>query len=321
MKLMRLAAFAAALPIVFGAASAALADYPEKPIKLIIPYRAGGGSDSLARTMQAAIEKHKLLPVPLVVTNIDGAGGAIAARRVKDTKPDGYTFLQIHNGLFSMVATNKLGFDLSELKPVAMTTQSCIYVAVPSTMPWKSFEDLVADAKANPGKFKASDNIGGITHFSWLQIMKATGTEIGMVQAGGTAKRFAQMKGGHTHMAQMSPGWIKRGGDELRGLLWLGPERDPAAPDMPTALEKGIDVTSCLNRRFWAPKDTPQEAVDYFANLLKQAMATEEMKAYHKKTGSHIVIKTGAENEKAIEKEVAGFRAVAPMVLKAMGIN
>ncbi|MDP6428577.1 MAG: tripartite tricarboxylate transporter substrate binding protein [Rhodospirillales bacterium] len=318
MTLNKIIAVTVAAPLVFGAA-AAFAEYPEKPIKLIIPYRAGGGSDSLARTMQAAIEKHKLLPVPLVITNITGAAGAVAARRVKDAKPDGYTILQIHNGIMAIAATGRLGFGLDVFAPVAQTTQSCIYLAVPSTQPWQTFEDLVKYAKANPGKLKAADSVGGITHFSWIQLMKVTGTKVGIVHYGGTSKRFASMKGGHTQAAFMSPGWIKRGADQLRGLLWLGPKRHAAAPNMPTAKEKGIDVVSCLNRRFWMPKGTPAARVGYFAGLLKKAMATDEMKAYHKKRLGSIVLRTGDDLKKDIAAEMQNFNNAAPVVKAAMG--
>ena len=319
MKWTKRCMLALAVPLLFGAVSSpALAEYPDKPIRLIIPYRAGGGSDSLARTLQKAIEVHKLLPVPLVIVNVDGAGGAVGARRVKDATPDGYTFLQMHNGLLALMATGRLDYGPEEYVPVAQTTQSCLYIAVPSSSPQKSFEDLVAAAKANPNAIKFADAIGDVTHFTIAQLMKATGMQVGMVQAGGTAKRFALLKGGHTQAALMSPGWIKRGGDELRGLIWLGPARHKVAPDMPTAKEKGIDVVSCLNRRFWAPKGTPADRVAYFANVLKKAMATEELKAYHAKTLSDILVRIGDDVVKDVTDEYKTFVDAAPAVKASM---
>ena len=179
-------------------------------------------------------------------------------------KPDGYTFLQMHNGMLALAATGRLGFEPSALTAVAQTTQSCLYLAVPASGA-KTFEDLVAQAKSNPNKLKVADTIGGVSHFPWVQLMNATGAKLGVVQTGGTSKRFASMKGGHTNAAFMSPGWIARGGSDIRGVLWLGPKRHSAAPDMPTANEKGYDVTACLNRRFWAPNGTPADRVAYFA--------------------------------------------------------
>lgn len=294
------------------------AAYPDKPIRLVIPYRAGGGSDALARTIQAAIEKHKLMTKPLVVVNITGAGGAVGARRVKDAKPDGYTFLQMHNEMFALAATGRINFGPDDFTPVAQTTQSCLYLAVPAKSPYKTFKDLVEAGKAQPGKLKFADIIGGISHFPAATLMEATGAKFGIVQTGGTSKRFASMKGGHTDMAFMSPGWIKRGGDQLRGVLWMGPARHAAAPDMPTAKELGYDVTACLNRRFWAPKGTPADRVAYFAGVLRKVMQTPELIAYHKKRLGSIRFRTGEDLKKDIAQEVATFRKVAPAVKASM---
>lgn len=313
-----LVALAATVPMTFGG-TAALAEFPEKPIKLVIPYRAGGGSDALARTIQAAIAKHNLMPQKLIVTNVSGAGGAVGARQVKDAKPDGYTFLQMHNGMLALSATGRLGFGPDVFTPVAQTTQSCLYLAIPTAGGFKSFEELIAAGKANPNKLKVADTIGGVSHFPWVQLQNATGAKFGVVQTGGTSKRFASMKGGHTQMAFMSPGWIKRGGDDLKGVLWLGPTRHSAAPDMPTAKEKGFDVTACLNRRFWAPKGTPADRVAYFAGVLSKVMATDELKAYHEKRLGSIRLLTGKALADDIKAEFASFQKVAPAVKAAMG--
>jgi putative tricarboxylic transport membrane protein len=313
----KLIALAVVAPLAFGS-SAVLAAYPEKPIKLVIPYRAGGGSDGLARTIQSAIEKHKLMPVKLIVTNVTGAGGAVGLRHVKDAKPDGYTFLQIHNGFLAFAATGRINFGPEAFRAVAQTTQSCLYLAVSESSKFGSFKDVVAAAKSAPGKLKAADSIGGVSHFPWVMLMNETHTKVGIVHTGGTSKRFASMKGGHTQMAFMSPGWIKRGGAALKGVLWLGPTRHPAAPNMPTAIESGYDINACLNRRFWAPKATSAKRVGYFVDVLKKVMATPELKAYHKKRMGSIRILTGAELDADIAAEYKNFQKVAPTVKASM---
>ena len=305
--------------VAFTAATVPALAYPDKPIKLVIPYRAGGGSDALARTIQAAIEKHKLMAKPLVVVNVTGAGGVVGARSVKDAKPDGYTFLQMHNEMFALAASGRVKFGPKDFTAVAQTTQSCLYLAVSAKSPYKTFKDLVAAGKAQPGKLKFADIIGGVSHFPAAILMKATGARFGIVQTGGTSKRFASLKGGFTAMAFMSPGWIRRGGDQLRGLLWMGPKRHPAAPNMPTAKELGYDVTACLNRRFWAPKGTPAKRVAYFADVLGKVMKTPELIAYHKKRLGSIVYRTGADLDKDITAEMAAFAKVAPAIKASMG--
>jgi putative tricarboxylic transport membrane protein len=312
-----LISLAAAIPLAFGGTALAAA-FPDKPIKLVVPYRAGGGSDALARTIQANVQKYNLMPVKLVVTNVTGAGGAVGLRFVKDAKPDGYTFLQIHNGFLAFTATGRINFGPEAFEPVAQTTQSCLYLATPADQPFKTFDDVIKAAKAAPGKLKAADSIGGVSHFPWVMLMNATGINVGIVHTGGTSKRFASMKGGHTQLAFMSPGWIKRGGDQLRGLLWLGPTRPAAAPNMQTAIEKGYNINACLNRRFWAPKGTSAEHIAYFAGILKKVLATPELKAYHKKRMGTIRYLTGAKLKADIDAELKAFQQVAPIVKASM---
>lgn len=301
-----------------GVTGPALALYPEKPIRVIVPFRAGGGSTALARTLQAAIEKHKLLPKPEVIINVTGASGTIGSRRVKDAKPDGYTFLQIHGSLFATKASGRVPHGPADFEPVITTTRSCVYLAVMSSSPYKSYKDLVAAGKAKPGKLKHADSIGGVTHFGSAQLEKMTGAKFGIVQTGGTSKRFASMKGGHTQWAFMSTGWLKRGGDQLRGLLYLGEKRLAAAPKMPTAKELGYDVTSCLIRRYWAPKGTPAARIKVFADALAAAAKTPESAAFHKKSGQEIKILRGDALKKDIAAEWAQFESAAPLVKAAI---
>jgi tripartite-type tricarboxylate transporter receptor subunit TctC len=201
---------------------------------------------------------------------------------------------------------------------VAQTTQSCLYLAVPASSPFKTFDDMVAYAKEHPGELKLADIIGGISHFPAVTMMNELGIKFGVVQTGGTSQRFASLKGGHTDMAFMSPGWIKRGGDELRGLLWLGPTRPAEAEGMPTAKEVGLDVNACLNRRFWAPKGTSQEQIDYFADVLEKVMQTPELIEYHQKQLSDIRFRKGDELKQDIAEEMATFQKAADDVKGSM---
>jgi tripartite-type tricarboxylate transporter receptor subunit TctC len=297
------------------AAAPALADYPEKPIRLVIPFTAGGGSDALARTLQGVIEKNKLLPKPLVVVNVDAAGGAIAMRQVKDAQPDGYTFLQMHQGMFAFHATGRTDFGANAYEPVIQTTQSCVYLAVPTSSPHKTLKDLIEAGKKEPGKLKYADSVGGLTHFPMAVLQAKTGARFGIVQSGGTSKRFASLKGGHTDMAMMSTGWIKRGGDALRSIAAFSTERLAGAPDMPTVKEAiGHEITSCITRRFWAPKGTPADRIEVFADAIEKAVGTPELAAFHEKSSQDIVVKRGDALVAAIAKDVAGYAEGAPVV-------
>ncbi len=301
-----------------GLAGPVLAVYPEKPIRVIVPFRAGGGSSALARQLQAALEKYKLLPKPVAVVNVTGAGGTVGSRRVKDAKPDGYTFLQIHGSLFATKASGRVKYGHESFEPVITTTRSCVYLAVPAGSPFKSYKDMIAAGRASPGKVKQADSIGGITHFAMAALEKATGAKFGIVQAGGTSKRFASMSGGHTQAAFMSTGWLKRGGDKLRGILYLGPQRLASAPGMPTAKELGYDVTSCLVRRYWAPKGTSADRIKVFADALEAAAKTDELNTFHKKSRQNRVIVRGAALAADIAAEWKQFKDAGPLVKAAI---
>lgn len=310
-----LATFAVAAPALVAPAYAV---YPEKPIRVVVPFRAGGGSSALARNLQAAIEKHKLLQRPMVVVNVTGGSGTIGSRRVKDAKPDGYTFLQIHGSIFATKAAGRVEYGHEAFEPVITTTRSCVYLAVPASSPYKSYKELIAAGRAKPGKLKQADSIGGVTHFPSAALEKLTGAKFGLVQAGGTSKRFASMKGGHTQLAFMSTGWLKRGGDQLRGLLYMGDERLAQAPGMPTAKELGYDVTSCLVRRYWAPKGTPADRIKVFADALEKAAGTPELMAFHKKSSQNLVIKRDAALRADIAAEWKQFKEAGPIVRAAI---
>ena len=176
----------------------------------------------------------------------------------------------------------------------------------------------MAYAKKHPDKLKLADIVGGIGHFAAVNMMNQLGIKFGIVQTGGTSARFASLEGGHTELAFMSSGWIKRGGDKLRGLLWMGDTAPPAAKDMPTAKSKNLDVIGCLNRRVWAPAGTPQERVDYFAGVLQKAMNTPEMKKYTDKQMSVVRFRTGQNLKQDIQAELTKFDAAADTVKKSM---
>jgi len=304
-----------------AAANPALADYPDKPIKLIVPFRAGGGTDGLARAVQAAVDKHDLLPVPLVVVNADGAAGTVGTRQVLTAEPDGYTILQIHQEMFAVSALGRVEYGPADLQPVIQASESCLFVAVPIDSPFQTLEDLMAYAKANPGKLKQADDIGSSTHFPSAQLMDLGGTEWAIVPTGGTSKRFASMKGGFTDMALMSTPWLTKGKNDLRPLATLAGERMASAPDLATAKEQGYDVEGCLRRRYWAPKGTPADRVAYLAGVLQKALETEEVQDYLARNSEELKVLIGDALQAAIDADYQAYLDVADLVKKTSAKN
>lgn len=297
----------------------ALAEFPEKPVRLIVPFSAGGGTDSLARAVQAAIEKNDLLPVPLVVVNADGAAGTVGTRQVLNAEPDGYTILQIHQEMFSASAIGRVEYSPADLEPVLQASRGCLWVAVPEDSPFQTLDDLIAAAKEQGRGLKQADDIGSVTHFPAAQMMSQSGTEWTIVPTGGTSKRFAALKGGFSDFAFLSPPWIERGAEDLRGLAALGPNRFANAPDMPTAKEEGFDIEACLVRRYWAPKGTPEEVIDTLADALQAALETDAVREYVESSGEELAIVRGEELQQVVDAEYQSFLDVADMVKATSG--
>lgn len=306
-------AIAAGLTV--ATASAAVAEYPEKPIRLIVPFAPGGGTDTLARMLQKVVEDNELMDQSLVIVNAPGAGGIVGTRQVLRAPADGYTFLQVHSTLQAAAALGNVDVAIDDLIPVAQTTQSCMFLAASAGSGYTSYDDIVAAAQENPNGIKVSDHFGGITHFFWAQIMDAADAEFGIVETGDTSRRYASLKGNLTSAAILSAGWLNRGGEDIVPLVWLGEESPQEG--LPTAADKGIETSGCLIRRFYAKAGTPQEAIDYFAEVLRQAFETQEMIDLHERTDSEIVFLTGQEAMDGMQAELASFRAVAPQVKAA----
>ncbi|MCB8840538.1 tripartite tricarboxylate transporter substrate binding protein [Aurantimonas sp. VKM B-3413] len=313
------AALIAAVTGLSAATMPAWAQFPEKPIKIVVPFSAGGGSDGLARAVQAAIEKHDILPVPVVVVNADGAAGTVGTRQVLQAEPDGYTILQIHQEMFAASAIGRVEYKPSDLEPIVQASQSCTFLAVPKDSQFNSLKDLLDYSKAHPGKLKQADDIGSATHFPSAQLMSQAGTQWTIVPTGGTSKRFAALKGGFADMALMSAPWLTRGKDDLKPLAAFGSQRFAEAPDLPTAQELGYDVDACLKRRYWAPKGTPEDRIKMLADAIAAAVETEEVRGYLDNNGEQPTVLEGAALKEAIQKDYQSYVDVVDVVKKTSG--
>jgi tripartite-type tricarboxylate transporter receptor subunit TctC len=316
MMMTRLATAALALAT---AATPVLAEFPEKPIQLIVPFSAGGGTDALARAVQASIEKNKLLPVPVAVVNADGAAGTVGSRSVLTAKPDGHTILQIHQEMFSVAAIGRVEYTPADFEPVIQATRACLFVAVPKESEFQTMEELLAAAEERGRGLKQADGIGSATHFPSAQLMQSTGSRWTIVPTGGTSKRFASLKGGFSDFALLSPTWVERGAEDLRALAIAGPERYESLPDVPTLAELGHDVEACLIRRYWAPKGTPEAVIETLADAIEAALNSDGVQAHIEAAGEELAILRGEALREAVAAEFQSFLDVADVVRETSG--
>ena len=255
-------------------------DYPSKPITVIVPFAAGGGSDVFVRIFQNAIRKNNLCPQPIVIKNIAGAGGTIGSRSAKNATPDGHTILCLHDGIYTAQHYGNADWGPDNFEPIAATGRSGVVVAVEEDSPYTSLNELMEEAKDRPYQLVYGTNLGAPNHYSALFLQNGkSGAKFRFTQTGGGAKRLAQLKGGHIDLTGFSVAEYQQFKDAgIKALASLGEERESSFPNLTTALEQEVRATHDLMQFWWAPQNTPPERIAYLQNLLAEAMATREIK-------------------------------------------
>lgn len=256
-----------------GLGGPALADYPEKPIRVIVPTQAGGGMDSVARIFQRYFDENDLLGQKMVVVNMEGAGGTIGTRAVRDAEPDGYTIGMWHEGLITSNVMGVADFDHTAFELLGVTAYGDLGFGVGKDSPYQTFDALLDAARAEPNSVKCATNIGLPVHFVPLMVQDAAGVEFRYVQVGGGAKRFPSVVAGHTDFAIFGAiEMVKWADADLVPIVLFAEERNVLLPDVPTAKELGVDVVARANRIWLAPKGTPPEIVEHLSNAFRTAM-------------------------------------------------
>jgi tripartite-type tricarboxylate transporter receptor subunit TctC len=277
---------AAATLAVGGLGATASAEYPEKPIKIIVPTQAGGGMDSVARILQRYFEGSDTLGQNVVVVNMAGAGGTIGTRAIMEAEPDGYTVGFWHEGLITSKAMGVVDYDHDAFEVLGATGYGDLGFGVSANSPYQTFEELLAAAKENPDSVKCATNVGLPVHFVPLMVQDLAEAEFRYVQVGGGAKRFPSVVAMHTDFAIFGAlEFVKWADADLKPIVMFSEERLEQLPDVPTAKEHGIDVVANAHRIWLAPKGTPEEAVDHLVNALRTAMADEEVRGQLEELG------------------------------------
>ena len=287
--------------------------YPDKPIKIIIPFKPGGGADTNAQLFKRALEENKLLPQPTVVVHVPGAGGNIGAKRAIGEKPDGYTILQTIVILASNQALGNIDFGPTDFIPVAAAGDSCIVVSVMESSPYKSLKQLLDAAKAKPDTITLGINIGGINHITARMLEEAhPGAKFRLANVGGGAKNFTALVGGHTETTPFSAVDFTRFRVKgIRGLAYTGATRHPVLPKIATTKELGLpSVDFCFAHWWLAPKGTPKDRTDTLANALEKAFATDLVQAKWKSLSMTPNFMKGAAAAERIKKDTASVLKV-----------
>ena len=267
--------------------TAAYAEWPEKPIKVTVPFRAGGTSDQIVRAFQAAIQENDLLPQPITVINV-GGHFSVGSRQVMEAEPDGYSFLAVHIALMGGQGGGIFDFGYADYEPVATTGEFCVLPMVRKDSGIDTVEQLLEKAAAEPDTLIFGANLGAINHMGGIMLQNLTdGAKFRFVQIGGGTANYTALTGAQTDATVLSAAEVANftlGPDgqpledaQIKPLAYTGAERVKNLPDVPTMKELGYDMNYCIQSWWFAPKGTPQEAIDGMAGALEAAMETDRI--------------------------------------------
>ena len=238
--------------------AAAQAAYPERPIRMIVPWAAGGDTDNIFRPFAPLLQKQ--IGQTVVIANVGGASGTRGAKEAKDAPPDGYTLYAVHEYIHSTYYAGVADVQHSDFEPVCLISSThSVLTASPKT-PWKSWQDLAADAKARPGQISVGATLASTSHFFPALIEKATGLKFKYVSYEGLAPRMNAILGGHIDLTDSNltqKGKVEAG--QLKFLAIATEKRHPEMPSVPTLKELGVNVVYDVNRGIMAPKGTPAD--------------------------------------------------------------
>lgn len=278
-RLVRFAAIAAFAA--FAATGSALAQYPTKPVKWIVPYPPGGTTDVLARIMAQWLSEK--MGQQFIIENKPGGGNNIGTELVVKAAPDGYTMLLVNpaHGINATLYKN-LSFNvIRDIAPVAGLMRTPNVMEVTNSFPAKTVKEFIDYCKANPGKVNmASSGSGTSVHMSGELFKSMTGCDMLHVPYKGAGPAIADLIPGQVHVLfdnlPSSIGHIK--GGRLRALAVTSTERDPSMPDTPTVAETvpGYEATAWFG--IGMPKGTPREIVDKMNAEVNRALADPKMR-------------------------------------------
>ena len=297
-----------------GSSSAETVDFPgNKQVSLIVPYSAGGASDTVARIYASELEQS--LGTSIVVSNVTGASGAIGLEQVRNSNPDGYTiaYMPVESTMLKALGFTDLSTDDFRFIGRAMTIPAA--VTVRADAPWDTFEDFVNYAKEHPGEIQVGNSgTGSIWHIAAASIEKECGVQFTHVPFDGAAPAVAALLGGNIQAVTVSPSEVKNNVDsgDFKVLCVLGESLSSVVPDVPTAQELGIDITIQGWGGFAVPKDTPQAVIDILEKASETAINSDSVKKTLADRGYEHAYLSGSDMDQKASEELAYYSELIP---------
>ncbi|WP_395685389.1 Bug family tripartite tricarboxylate transporter substrate binding protein [Caenimonas koreensis] len=269
--------------VLLAASWSAHAAFPEKPIRIVIGFPAGGPLDQHARLLSERLQA--VLGQPVIIDYKAGAGGTVGAQDVMKAAPDGYTLMLANTGVMVInpALYSKLPYQTTrDFTPIARTAMQPLALLVNTSLPVKSLNEFVAYARARPGQVNyGSAGNGGISHLVPEMFKSATGLFLVHIPYRGSAPAFTDLMGGQVQfMAESIPqaaNYHKQG--KVRALAVTSRERNPALPDIPTVMESGLKDFEVVGfYGFLAPAGLPKDVTAKLSDAFRQVLATPDIR-------------------------------------------
>ena len=315
-----IATFTAA--ILATASALAFAQYPDRPITMIVPFPPGGVADTVARPVADALSRE--LKQPVVIENKPGAGGAIGMGLAAKAKPDGYTVLLALASLTVLPEADKvLGrpaqYQIADLKPIARYTADPTVLAVRAEAPWKTYAEFIAAAKAQPGKitFGSSGNYGTM-HMPMAMLALDQGVQLTHVPYTGAGPAIIGLLGGQVDAIATGPATIvqhvKAG--KARVLAHWGEARLASLPDVPTLRELGVPVVYAQWSGLFVPAGVPDAVVARLRDAAKAAANDDRVNGVLGTAGSPVLYLDAPEFQRYVDADATKMTEVVRKVGK-----
>ena len=299
--------------MLLGAAGAALAEYPEKPITVVVPFAAGGPTDKVARDLADVLRKQ--LGQTVVIENVGGAGGTLGAAKVAKSSPDGYTVLLHHIGMATSPALyRKLPYDtLGDFEYLGLINEVPMTLIGRSTLPASNFAELRKWIDANKGKINlANAGLGAASHLCGLLFQQSVAVDMTTVPYKGTAPAMTDLLGGQVDLMcdQTTNTTQQIESGKVKAFAVTTPKRltTPALAKLPTLDESGLKGFSVsIWHGMYAPKGTPKAVVDKLNTALRASLKDAEFIKREEAMGAVVVTDArlgGAEHKKFVEAEI-----------------
>ncbi|MEW6660878.1 MAG: tripartite tricarboxylate transporter substrate-binding protein [Bacillota bacterium] len=291
--------------------------FPEKPVTIIVPWAAGGGTDAVARGL--AKNSEAALGQTITVNNVTGGGGAVGHGAGLNAKNDGYTVTMITFELLSLPPQKLVPFTYKDFDLLMRVNMDPAALTVKADAPYNTLQEFIDYAKANPGKINVGNSgPGSVWHIAAALMEEKTGIKLNHVPFNGAAPAVTDLVGGHIQAVSVSPAEVQSqvAAGQLKMLAVMSADRNPNFPNVPTFKEMGYDIVFGTWRGLAVPKGTPENAKKVLVQAFKKGYDSQEFQEFAKKAGLGLAYAPAEEFGKFLEQSSKDVE----LVMKNLGL-